>query len=89
MLLKKDHPVVGLILGAAFPIVTYALFMMLAERTPIKLDQEFTDILCVGSNLPIFYYYLNRFMYKTVKGIVVSSIILAVVYMINHLGNIF
>lgn len=82
MFLQKDRDWVGIIYGIALPIVAFALFLLLADKG-IKISPSFSDIICLGSTLPVFYYYLNRGMYRTVRGILIMVIFWAIVYIIR------
>lgn len=82
--IEKDHDFLGIGLGIVFPIVVKALLMMLAEREIMKLSDSFGFILCVGSCLIPFYFYLNRHMYRTVRGVVIMCILWAIVYFITY-----
>ena len=82
LLTNKDHDLVGIIYGTVFPVVCFALFILLGDYG-LKLSDEFTGIICIGTNLLVFYYYINRHFYKSVRGIVLVTIVWAVIYIIR------
>ncbi len=82
LLKNKDHDLIGIIYGIIFPVVCFAFFILLGDYG-IKLSDEFTGIICIGTNLSIFYYYINRHFYKSVRGIVLVTIIWAIIYIVR------
>lgn len=82
LLYNKDHDIVGVIYGILFPVVSYALLSLFKDYGLI-LSKEFVGIICVGSNLSVFYYYINRHFYRSVRGVVIVTIIWAVIYIIQ------
>lgn len=82
LLVNKDHDLVGIIYGIVFPGVCYALFNVLKDYG-FSLSVEFTGIICIASNLAVFYYYINRHFYKSVRGVVVLTILWAIVYIVR------
>lgn len=82
MFIRKDHDAIGWLYSVAFPLVSFAIFIWIEEKG-IKISRSFSDILCLASVMPAFYYYLNRGMYRSVRGIVTVSILWAILYIIR------
>ncbi|MSQ78575.1 MAG: hypothetical protein EXR21_02710 [Flavobacteriaceae bacterium] len=85
---KKDHDLVGFILGAAAPVVMISLFMLMRERHIFSLSEDSRDtemVMSIAVNLLFFYYYLNRGMMLSVRGIVLSCILWALIYIFKFI----
>ncbi|MDZ4757068.1 MAG: hypothetical protein SGJ10_02875 [Bacteroidota bacterium] len=86
LLINKDNDLVGIMYGIVFPVVCFAVLSLLADYG-LKLSEEFSGIICIGTNLVVFYYYINRHLYKSVRGIVIVTIFWAIVYIVRFKFN--
>ena len=87
--LVKDNLAVGLLTGFLAPAVVVALFYVIRFRE-VELREyfdlllytgTFTQVLSVAavSNLGAFYFFLNRHRYQTTKGVILATLLLALV----------
>ena len=83
----KDNVFIGIILGALIPMVSYALILSLLELTlnenPLRVSTM--QVIAIFINFPIFRNILTK--YKTDKlgrGMLLSTFILAIWYIIHH-----
>ena len=85
---KYDKLQLGLILGMLAPILTMVIIYIvkftdysLSELVDLLVQKKiFTKIvsLCVIPNLALFFLFLNKFLYRSARGILLATIIFAI-----------
>ncbi len=85
---KYDKLQLGLVLGILAPILTMVVIYFV-EFTEYKLSElvnllvekkVFTKIvsLCVIPNLALFFLFLNKYLYRSARGVLLATIIFAI-----------
>ena len=75
---KKNNDWFGLAIGATLPLLAYmAVEGLIAQGT---VSRAFAMIICIGTNLIPFYVFNNLKMEKTARGIVLVTIVYAVMF---------
>ncbi|PLX23424.1 MAG: hypothetical protein C0597_01070 [Marinilabiliales bacterium] len=85
---KFDKLHLGLMLGILAPVLTMAIIYILkftdsnlSELVDLLVQKRvFTKIisLCVIPNLALFFLFLNKFLYKSARGILLATILFAI-----------
>jgi len=85
---KFDKLHLGLMLGFLAPVLTMAIIYILkftdsnlSELVDLLVQKRvFTKIisLCVIPNLALFFLFLNKFLYKSARGILLATILFAI-----------
>jgi len=83
----KDSIILGIILGALIPVVSYALILSLLELTlaenPLRISTM--QVIAIFVNFPIFRNILTKYKKdKLGRGMLLSTFILAAWYIIYH-----
>tara|TARA_B100000780_G_scaffold263588_1_gene217579 strand:- start:2777 stop:3055 length:279 start_codon:yes stop_codon:yes gene_type:complete len=83
----KDNVFIGIILGALIPMVSYALILSLLELTlnenPLRVSTM--QVIAIFINFPIFRNILTKYKKdKLGRGMLLSTFILAIWYIIHH-----
>lgn len=83
----KDNVFIGIILGALIPMVSYALILSLLELTlnenPLRVSTM--QVIAIFINFPIFRNSLTKYKKdKLGRGMLLSTFILAIWYIIHH-----
>jgi|TARA_B110000967_G_C18603416_1_gene420388 hypothetical protein len=83
----KDNLLLGLLLGVAVPMVSYALILSLLELTlehnPLRVSTM--QVIAIFINFPIFRNLLTKYKKdKLGRGMLFSTFILAFWYIIHH-----
>jgi len=85
---KYDNIKLGLLLGIISPVITMVLIYLvkftgynLSELIDFLVEKKvFTKIvsLCVIPNLALFFLFLNKYLYRSARGILLATIIFAI-----------
>lgn len=85
---KYDNLKLGLLLGIIAPVITMVLIYLvkftdynLSELIDFLVEKKvFTKIvsLCVIPNLALFFLFLNKYLYRSARGILLATILFAV-----------
>lgn len=85
---KYDKLQLGLILGILAPVLTMVIIYIakftnynFSELIVFLLKKKiFTKIvsLCVIPNLALFFFFLNKYLYKTARGVLLATILFAI-----------
>ena len=83
----KDNVFIGIILGSLIPMVSYALILSLLELTlnenPLRVSTM--QVIAIFINFPIFRNILTKYKKdKLGRGMLLSTFILAIWYIIHH-----
>jgi hypothetical protein len=66
---------IGIVLGICLPVITYAIYYWLVLQFDLR---RINVSLCMVANLIPFYVTLNKEYYNATKGVLISTVILAI-----------
>lgn len=90
---KSDRWYWGMITGILFPLFWYILWWLFFVQPSVKPDEQhirygfFRELnmnilrICVGLNLILFYFFLNRNLYGLAKGIIISVLLFVLIFL--------
>lgn len=90
---KYDRWYWGMLSGLIFPLFWYFLWWLFFVQPSVKPDEQhirygfFRELninilrICVGLNLILFYFFLNRNLYGLAKGIIVSVLLFVLIFL--------
>lgn len=77
---KIDNDFFGAAIGAALPAALFGIAMLIKKITGFMISDSFLYICCIGANLLPFNLFLNREKYKTVRGLVIVTLLWAAAF---------
>jgi len=93
-MIHKNKIIIGIITGIILPAIAFILIITFRKQfnpMPEELDPYRSSMLferiSIFANLAGFYYFLNKGQYQTVRGIVISTFILAIAYAIVYMNQ--
>lgn len=91
--IHKNKIYIGIIFGTLLPLVAYIIIRLIYDQNNPPSDADpyratlLLERVSIFANLAGFYYFLNRGHYRSVRGIVVMTFILALAYAIVYLNR--
>jgi hypothetical protein len=67
---------IGIVLGLVLPLITYLIYYWMVLQFDLR---RINVSLCMVSNLIPFYITLNKEYYNSAKGVLIATVVLAVV----------
>ena len=88
IMLKKDNIIIGLAIGFLLPFLLIVISEAIFRMRGMRLDPSFYEnysLFMIGLNgLVMRYFTVNREQDQTGKGIIISTLILAIVWVVKY-----